>query len=205
VDLSTYVSDFAAAIKRVDSTAPCAVNARSGQSYRPGIGPHTEDQTVAMVMANLSQHSPALYGGAFALQVPYPMAPRSKLDIAFGNEGRWRLCIEVKMLRLMGDNGLVNDNMLMHILSPYPAHRSAVTDTEKLLRSGFSGEKGLVIYAYEYPKWSSLPAIEAFEALATRRVCLERVASAASSGLVHPVHTDITVYGWRISAPSVVE
>ena len=28
---------------------------------------------------------------------------------------------EVKMLRLMGDNGKPNDNMLMHILSPYPA------------------------------------------------------------------------------------
>jgi hypothetical protein len=28
--------------------------------------------------------------------------------------------IEVKMLRLMGDNHKPNDNMLMHILSPYP-------------------------------------------------------------------------------------
>jgi len=27
----------------------------------------------------------------------------------------------------MGDNGKPNDNMLMHILSPYPAHRSALT------------------------------------------------------------------------------
>lgn len=205
MDLSTYVSDFAGAVKRVDSAGPCAVNARSGQSYRPGIGPHTEDQTVAMVMADLCQHSPASYRGAFSLQVPYPMTPRSKLDIAFGAGGHWSLCVEVKMLRLMGDNGLVNDNMLMHILSPYPAHRSAVTDTEKLLESSFTGEKALVIYAYEYPKWPSLPAIQAFEALASRRVSLESVASATNCGLVHPVHAGITVYGWRISALPVVE
>jgi hypothetical protein len=34
--------------------------------------------------------------------------------------------------RILGDNGKLNDNMLMHILSPYPQHRSAVTDCNKL-------------------------------------------------------------------------
>jgi hypothetical protein len=34
------------------------------------------------------------------------------------------------MLRLLGDNGKLNDNMLMHVLSPYQAHRSALTDCE---------------------------------------------------------------------------
>ena len=32
------------------------------------------------------------------------------------------------MLRFMGDNGKLNDNIVMHILSPYPEHRSALTD-----------------------------------------------------------------------------
>jgi len=45
----------------------------------------------------------------------------------------------VKMLRLMGDNSKPNDNMLMHILSPYPSHRSALTDCQKLAASGFQG------------------------------------------------------------------
>jgi hypothetical protein len=91
------------------------------------------------------------------------------------------------MLRLLGDNGKPNDNILMHILSPYPAHRSAVTDTEKLLASGLSGRKAIVIYAYEYPKWPTLPAILAFERLATARVVLscrvEAIASAPPSRL----------------------
>lgn len=55
------------------------------------------------------------------------------------------------MLRIMGDNGKPNDNTLMHILSPYPAHRSALTDADKLARSSLPGEKAIVIYAYEYP------------------------------------------------------
>ncbi len=44
------------------------------------------------------------------------------------------------MLRLMGDNGKANDNMLMHILSPYPSHRSALTDCEKLLGAWLAGQ-----------------------------------------------------------------
>ena len=39
------------------------------------------------------------------------------------------------MLRFLGDNGKPNDNILMHVLSPYPQHRSALTDCEKLARS----------------------------------------------------------------------
>jgi hypothetical protein len=50
------------------------------------------------------------------------------------------------MLRLMGDNGKPNDNMLMHILSPYPAHRSAVTDCAKLVRSWGSLSRSISVF-----------------------------------------------------------
>ena len=53
------------------------------------------------------------------------------------------------MLRLMGDNGKPNDNMLMHILSPYPKDRSALTDCAKLLGSGLVGRKAIVIYGFD--------------------------------------------------------
>ena len=56
------------------------------------------------------------------------------------------------MLRLMGDNGKPNDNMLMHILSPYPNNRSALTDCVKLLESGLPGRKAVVIYGFDYPE-----------------------------------------------------
>ena len=51
------------------------------------------------------------------------------------------------MLRLVDDNGNPNDNMLMHILSPYPNDRSALTDCLKLANSGLVGRKAVVIYA----------------------------------------------------------
>jgi hypothetical protein len=50
----------------------------------------------------------------------------------------WGWAIEVKMLRLMGDNGKLNDNMVMHILSPYPAH---------LIFPRFPGRVGCVDHA----------------------------------------------------------
>jgi hypothetical protein len=70
-------------------------------------------------MAELARKHPAKYG-AVQTGVPYPNAPRQKCDLLISpSEGRsW--AIEVKMLRFMGDNGKPNDNMLMHILSPYP-------------------------------------------------------------------------------------
>ncbi len=102
------------------------------------------------------------------------------------------------MLRLMGDNGKPNDNILMHILSPYAAHRSAITDGPKLLASGLKGRKAIVIFGYEYPEWPMLPVIEAFEALATRHLCLCSRESAEVEGLIHPVHSRGAVFGWEL-------
>ena len=72
----------------------------------------------------------------------------------------------------MGDNGKPNDNMLMHILSPYAGDRSALTDCVKLLESGLTGRKAVVIYGFDYPHLPMDPAVEAFETLACRWVDL---------------------------------
>lgn len=76
------------------------------------------------------------------------------------------------MLRIMGDNGKPNDNMLMHILSPYPNDRSALTDCRKLVESNLDGRNAIVIYGFDYPGLPMDPAIEAFEVLAARWVTL---------------------------------
>ena len=49
----------------------------------------------------------------------------------------------------MGDNGKPNNNMLMHILSPYPNGRSALTDCVKLVESGLNGPKAILIYRFD--------------------------------------------------------
>jgi hypothetical protein len=98
----------------------------------------------------------------------------------------------------MGDNGKANDNMLMHILSPYPGDRSALTDCVKLLESGLPGRKAVIIYGFDYPALPMDPAIEAFEALARRWVALGERCVATYQGLVHPVHQAGRVFGWQI-------
>jgi hypothetical protein len=71
------------------------------------------------------------------------------------------LFIEGKLLRLKGDNAKPNDNMLMHILSPYPQHRSALTDCLKLRAADFNGEKAIVIIGYDYSDLPLEPAVMA--------------------------------------------
>jgi len=106
--------------------------------------------------------------------------------------------VELKLLRLLGDNGKQNDNMLTHILSPYPKHRSSLTDCPKLLRSGFHGRKAIVIYGFDYPAWSMDPAIGAFEVLARLHVVLGMRTEASFGDLVHPVHQNGRVFGWEV-------
>jgi hypothetical protein len=102
------------------------------------------------------------------------------------------------MLRLMGDNGKPNDNMLMHILSPYPHDRSALTDCRKLVQSNLPGRKAIIIYGFDYPKLPMDPAIAAFEVLARRWVGLSDRVVSFYDNLVHPVHKEGRVFGWEI-------
>lgn len=102
------------------------------------------------------------------------------------------------MLRIMGDNGKPNDNMLMHILSPYAQHRSALTDCPKLGESSLGPRKAILIFGYEYEAWPMEPTIAAFEALAARDVRLGDRQSAPVGNLVHPVHQRGAVLGWEI-------
>lgn len=192
--LNDLVADFADALVAVDRRSPVWVSATTGRSYAPGIGPHTETRTVELVMAELAAMKRD-YEGA-QLSVPYPSIPRQRCDVVLPEPRA--LAVEVKMLRFLGDNGRPNDNILMHILSPYPAHRSALTDVAKLAASGFDVPLAILIYGYDYPDWPMDPAIEAFETLAASKGELGRRASAAFGGLVHPVHQRGRVFAWEV-------
>jgi hypothetical protein len=115
-----------------------------------------------------------------------------------GTSPEWDWSIEIKMARFVGDNGKDNDNILMHILSPYPPHRSALTDCQKLLESGFSGKRAILIYGFDHEAWPLDPAIEAFEILARSKVTLGERQNSSFSGLIHPVHREGRVFGWEV-------
>lgn len=196
--LDAFVSDFAAGMKAADARRPQAANARSKKLFQPGIGPHTEPQTVALVMAELELAFPDRYGDRYQLEVPYAAGLKA-CDLCVGMGKSWDWAIEIKMIRFLGDNGKPNEHVLLRVLSPYPGHRSAVTDCQKLLDSGLIGRKALVIYGYDAEDWPLEPAIEAFEILASRRVVLTDRIEASFAGLIHPVHSSGRVLGWEIS------
>lgn len=198
LELETIVADFAAALRRADARGPIAVNARSKAAFQPGIGPHSESQAVELVRAELELAWPDVYAGRLATAVRYPETPRQKCDLCIGAPDSWDWAIEVKLLRFFGDNGKLNDNILMHILSPYPAHRSALTDCVKLAGSVMGSRKAALVYGFDHPDWPLTPAMEAFAALAASKVHLGPARRAAFGGLVHPVHTSGEVFGWEI-------
>jgi hypothetical protein len=100
---------------------------------------------------------------------------------------------------MIGDNGKPNDNILMHILSPYPQHRSAVTDCDKLLASGFLTSKAILIFCYESQDWPIEPAIMAFEALASRKCQPQSRFVSPFLDLLHPFHRSGAVWGWYLA------
>jgi hypothetical protein len=197
LDLADLVGDMAISIKSIDARRPQAANARTGALYQPGIGPHPETQAVGLLVSELASLAATRYASRLHIGVPYPKG-RQKCDLCIGEAGSWDWAVEVKMLRLMGDNGKPNDNMLMHILSPYPNDRSALTDCLKLAESGLSGRKAVVIYGFDYPSLPMDPAIEAFETLAMRWVLLGPRVTAGYDDLVHPVHRAGRVFGWEV-------
>jgi hypothetical protein len=189
IELDTIIADFASSIKSVDSRCPIALNARSKEPYRPGIGPHPESQTVELVADEMRSIFPNRYKGIIALGVPYPTVPRQKCDLCIGEAKLWEWAIEVKMLRILGDNGKPNDNILMHILSPYSSHRCAVTDCEKLASSPIGKRSAILIYGYEAEEYPLAMAIDAFETIAATYVSLGNRYESGFSALVHPVHS----------------
>jgi hypothetical protein len=198
LELATIVSDFAVCLKLADARQPQAVNIRSKESFQAGIGPHSEAQVVKLVTAEMALYNPNLYGNSIAIGVPYPELPRQKCDFCIGNGPACEWAIEVKMLRFLGDNGKLNDNILMHILSPYPEHRSALTDCTKLSNSQLGKSKAILIYGYEHDDWPLSLAVDAFEILANAKVGLGPRCEAEFDGLIHPVHVCGKVFGWQL-------
>jgi len=194
MELQELVDGLAKGIKAADSRSPVAVGQRSGRVFQPGIGPHSESETVTLALAEASAGFDRMH---LEREVPYPAITRSRCDLVIDESPGW--AIEIKLLRLLGDNGLKNDNMLMHILSPYAVDHSALSDCSKLLQSGFAQRKAIVVIGYDYDKLPMMSTIRAFELLAESQVKLTPTNAAPFSGLIHPVHHRGAVFGWEIT------
>ena len=190
--LEKFIEEFSKSIVLADRKRPQKIS-RTGTQYQHGIGPHTEDETVALTL----EEFPECWDGLFDTSVCFPDNRRSKCDLCI-NTSEGKLYIEIKMMRIFGDNGKTNDNITTHILSPYPQQRSALTDIQKLVESGFEGKKAIVIYGYDYEAYPMEEMINCFEKLAIGKLDLPRIYS-KFAGLIHPIHKNGEVYGWMIN------
>ena len=194
-DFKKIISDFALSMKKIDSTKPVYVSQRKNKNvYKPGIGPHTETATINLVVNELKQDK---FYTKIEREIKYPNS-RKSCDLKFNINDKI-LFSEVKMMRIMGDNNKANDNIFMHIFSPYEKQNSALTDGLKLLKSGFDGEKSIIIYGYDYDDFPIEKTISLFEKTTKDFFNISERYSASFEKLVHPVHTRGSVYGWLIN------
>ena len=107
------VADFAAGKQAVDAMRPQAWSHNGKRFCQPGSRPHSESATTRLVTDHLIAHSADRYRDPLSLEVPFRMARQtavmwfSALRTPPGG-----MAIELKRLRVMGDNGKSNDNIL---------------------------------------------------------------------------------------------
>lgn len=184
--MNTLVQDFAEALRAIDSSGIAF------KSFRPGVGPYGEPQVVRAAVAHLQELRPQHYGTARTKRIPDVLIP-----------GKWAL--EFKIVRPFGDNGAEAEHWSQNLLHPYPGNVSALADALKLMNSGLTERKGLLVFAYEHarPVIDTAVLVHAFE-LVGREVLRIRLGPRHESivdGLVHPVHQRVRVFGWELQEP----
>lgn len=194
LSLDQVVDDFAEAFEAVDAT--CPQGASRTRTYRPGIGPLTEADAVSRALRCLQEElQRSSYRDASPKQYPNS---RQQCDLVVPNE--W--AIEFKLLRPFGDNGKEAEHWSENVLHPYPGNVSSIGDCIKLIESGFSERKAIVVFGYEHspPQIDIVTAIESFEVVAKEvvRVELSERHSAEFGPLIHPVHQQGRIFGWEI-------
>ena len=192
--LKEMVEDFASALKAVDSSRP--IGRSSKREYRPGVGPLTEDEAVVRAVDYLRLRSPQSSYATAAARV-YP-GGRQRCDLVVPN--KW--AIEFKLIRPFGDNGNEAEHWSENILHPYSGNVSSIVDCLKLLNSGFSERKAIIVFGYEHtpPVIRLETAVQAFELIAREvaGISLGPRHTAEFADLIHPVHQQGKVFGWEL-------
>ena len=194
LSLSQILNDFAYAFKAVDETRP--QGASRTRTYRPGIGPLTEADAIKRALRYL-QTEAQFPGYQDASPKQYP-STRQQCDLVI--PGEW--VIEFKLLRPFGDNGREAEHWSENVLHPYPGNVSAIGDCIKLVESGFSERKAIIVFGYEHspPKIEISTAMNSFEVIARQvvNISLGEQYSADFGPLVHPVHQQGKLFGWEV-------
>ena len=191
--LNQFVIDFAKSMEVVDKTLPPAKNVRTKEEFDRGIGPYQEKLLIEHVVNNMKENNSSLYSNV-ELEVKYPN-DRKRCDVVINDN----LFIEVKAVRKMRNNGTHEEFLVNHILSPYEADKSFLTDTQKLLDSGFQGQKAVMLYGYDYDDFPIDRILGCFELIAEKYFCkITEQYEQSFEGLIHPLHKRGKVKGYLL-------
>jgi hypothetical protein len=180
--LDCVVEKFADAVVAIDSSGIAF------RSFSPGVGPYGEPQLLSQVARHLNAALPC--GGRICTKrTPDLLIP-----------DQW--AVECKIARPFGDNGKPAENWSVNLLHPYPGNTSLLGDCLKLQSLGGVTRKAVIVVGYEHqpPQISLLPLLLAFEVLAkdVLGVRLSARMQEIRSGLMHPIHQQVTVAAWEI-------
>ena len=189
IPLEQFVQHFANAVIAADHTRPKAADAVLS---RPGIGTLPEADALHLIAGELELAEPATYAGRIALDVSYPDSPDRTCSICVGAAPDWTFAAEVRMLRLVREDGRLTGNILAH-------HRAAVAACVDLANSPLCKSKAVIIYGFDDPQWPLDPAIDAFERMARAKVELGPRCEAKFDTLWHPVYARGRAFGWSIA------
>jgi hypothetical protein len=183
VSLKELAVDFANALKIVDSSQV------AHKQFSPGIGPYGEADAVRAALSKLRDSKPKFYAAAVIKRIPDLLIPR-----------QW--AVEFKIARPFGDNGLPAEHWSENLLHPYEGNTSSLGDCLKLLNSGFSERKAVIIIGYEHtpPRIALEASIRGFEVLAREvmRLRLSPRIEQLRDGLIHRVHQQLRVFAYEV-------
>jgi hypothetical protein len=180
--LKCIVEGFADALVAIDSSGIPFRN------FSPGVGPYGEPQLLSQVATRLNSRLPC-EGRICTKRTPDLLIPKE-----------W--AIECKIARPFGDNGKPAENWSVNLLHPYAGNTSLLGDCLKLRSLAGNEKKAALVIGYEHspPQLSLSPLLAAFEVVAKNVIGIrlgERVQS-VRTGLVHPVHQQVTVAAWEV-------
>jgi len=180
--MQEIIRDIADALVSIDSSRIPYHN------YKPGVGPYSEPTLIKKVRDILNENK------------KYFNLVQTKRTPDLLIKGFWAL--EFKIVRPFGDNGKEAENWSVNLIHPYPGNISSLGDCVKLGRANLPERKGIIVIGYEHnpPKIPIEPLIKSFELISEKvmNIQLNQLIIENRKNLVHPVHQQLTVYGWEL-------
>ena len=169
MELNEIVERIASLIPLIDSTSEIQNrNRRTKRPYVKGVATLFEPQFTKEVV----KYWPIEYDGELSFiddEFPYPDSRETCDMVLTGKPSNtrtlcWKICsakkesdfgqfewaIEMKYLRLVGNNGNNNDYVMQKAISPFLKDRSLVHDIEKLKHATFATRKAVIFYGFDY-------------------------------------------------------